>query len=374
MEPLPRIEATARRSESVVNREGMDITLHDEHVVEWGAFRHRQAQQFLDRLDPEAKTFTFQTFDDTKAKRSGLARIVHGNIDGQAEYFDSLQEERAGIFVTIAATDGQGRQAHNITRVRAVFVDLDGPPLQPVLEAGLEPHFVVASSPKRFHAYWLVDDCPLDQFGRVQLALARRFDGDTSPHDLPRVMRLPGFRHFKHDAETAKLLEGIGTTTPPYRLAEIVDKLDLELDAPKEKTRTRLNGTGEKIAPGNRHRHLFALGRSMARRSTPEAVRAALDSENQARCDPPVPDTISTISQSVLSPRKTPSTGRQKSVEPPNPSGPPLQWPDPQPLPFGLPPVVPFDPNLLPQSLPAPGLTTLSIGCAARPTLSASPS
>ena len=45
--------------------------------------------------------------------------------------------------------------------------------------------------PERYHVYWLCDDCPLDQFGRVQRALARRFNGDTKVQDLPRVMRYP---------------------------------------------------------------------------------------------------------------------------------------------------------------------------------------
>ena len=202
--------------------------LHDAHVGNWRAWWHAQARQFLTRLDPEAEALTFQTFDDTPANRRELARVVHGDFAGVADALACLQQRRAGIFVTVNATDGRGRQAHNIERVRAVFVDLDGAPLAPALKAGLEPHIVVESSPGRFHAYWLTDNCPLDQFGRVQRALARRFNGDPSVHDLPRVMRLPGFRHFKGEAQTTKLLDGIGTTAPPYPLAEIVGGFKLE--------------------------------------------------------------------------------------------------------------------------------------------------
>ena len=111
--------------------------LHDAHVGNWRAWRHAQARQFLTRLDPEATTFTLQTFDDTPAKRRQLARVVHGDFDRLADTLAGLQQWRAGIFVTINATDGKGRQAHNIERVRAVFVDLDGAPLAPVLEAHL---------------------------------------------------------------------------------------------------------------------------------------------------------------------------------------------------------------------------------------------
>ena len=265
-------------------------TLNDSHVTAWRDWRHRQARLSLARLDPEAERFAFQVFDDTTAKRRELARVVHGAFDSTAAALDGLQECRAGVFVTINTTDGTGRQAHNIKRVRAVFVDLDGAPLATVLAAGLDPHIVCESSPGRYHAYWLTDDCPLAEFERMQRALARRFGGDPSVHDLPRVMRLPGFRHFKGEAQTCELLDGVGTSAPPYTLAEIVGTLGLELDAPDDRPQARPNGDGGKIAPGNRHAHLFALGRSMARRGTPDAVRAALAAENSARCDPPLPD------------------------------------------------------------------------------------
>jgi hypothetical protein len=265
--------------------------LHDSHVDAWRDARRAHARQFLARLDPEAERFTFQTFDDTPAKRGSLARVMHGDFDSLAEWLDGQNDWRAGVFVTVNATDGKGRQEHNIERVRAVFVDLDGAPLAPVLAGGLEPHIVCESSPGRFHAYWLTDDCPLDQFKRVQLALAGRFGSDPSVHDLPRVMRLPGFRHFKKDAQTCTLLDGIGTTAPPYALAEIVGGLGLDLDAPEDRRPARPNGDGGMIEPGNRHSHLFASGRSMAKRGlSREAVRAALAAENAARCNPPVAD------------------------------------------------------------------------------------
>ena len=146
-----------------------------------------------------------------------------------AKKLDALQEERAGVFVTVNATDGKGRQAHNVVRVRAVFVDLDGAPLAPILAAAPEPHIVVESSSGRFHAYWLCDDCPLDQFRRVQQALARKFSGDPSVIDLSRVMRLPSFRHLKGAAHTRRVIDELGTTAPPYVLADIVRALALEI-------------------------------------------------------------------------------------------------------------------------------------------------
>lgn len=108
-----------------------------------------------------------------------------------------LNNQGYGIFFTVNETDGQGRKAENIIRVRALFVDLDGAPVDPVLDASLEPHIIVESSPGKYHAYWLLRNVPLDNFKPLQQALARRFNGDPSVADLPRLMRVPGFFHQK---------------------------------------------------------------------------------------------------------------------------------------------------------------------------------
>ena len=154
------------------------------------------AQKFLDLLAPQSH-FTFQTFDDSKAKRTWLAKILHGTLTEHFQELKSLNRQGAGIFVTINETDGKGRKASNITRVRAAFVDLDGAPIEPVLSDPMPPHLVVESSTGKYHAYWMLDFLPLESFKLIQQALAKRFNGDKAVCDLPRVMRLPGFLHQK---------------------------------------------------------------------------------------------------------------------------------------------------------------------------------
>lgn len=249
-----------------------------------------RARAFLTKLDPEAQSFTLQTFDDTKAKRKAAARIHHVDpANGALDVLSGWNNAGAGVFVTVNETDGRGRQTDNVRRVRAVFADLDGAPLEPVLSAPLEPHIVVESSPGRYHAYWLCDDCPLDKFEAVQRALAARFGSDPSVHDLPRVMRLPGFLHCKGEPFLTRELEGVGFNGPPYALAEIVATLGLDLSP--QATARSTGPTGGRIEPGGRHAHLFALGRSMAyRKASRDAVRSALAAENRDRCDPPLDD------------------------------------------------------------------------------------
>lgn len=164
-----------------------------------------QAARFLELLDEE-ESFTFQTFRDSKAwgDAGGYPKVLHGKLGEHQEELVRLNELGAGIFVMVNAGDGvvhdgakSCRTAANVVRVRAVFVDLDGAPLQPILDSKERPDWIVQSSPGRWHAYWRVNDCRKERFRIMQLALIRKFKGDPSVTDLPRVMRVPGFLHCK---------------------------------------------------------------------------------------------------------------------------------------------------------------------------------
>lgn len=169
------------------------------------------ADAFLSTLDPNG-SFTFQTIDDDKTRKSrSLSRIFHGTLEEHAATFCELQQQGAGVFVMVNKGDGQGRSAHDVIRVRAHFIDLDGAPIEPVLQAALQPHILVESSPGKWHAYWLTTDCPLDEFKPRQQSLAHRFGGDTAVCDLPRVMRLPGFWHLKGVPFITRLVNPYGS-------------------------------------------------------------------------------------------------------------------------------------------------------------------
>ena len=154
------------------------------------------AQRFLDAFEPNGK-FTFQTFDDDQDRKDkSLARQLNGTLREHFDQLHSLQEKGAGVFVTINQTDLKGRKAENVIAVRANFVDLDGAPIEPVLEHICEPHIIVESSKGRWHAYWR-SNLNKEDFTPTQKALIKAFDGDKSVIDLSRVMRLPGFFHQK---------------------------------------------------------------------------------------------------------------------------------------------------------------------------------
>lgn len=159
--------------------------------------------KFLDALDQDGE-FTFQTFSDKKNQSKNVSRVFHGTLIQHQDTLTKLNAQGAGIFVMVNQGDGlihspnkTCRTNANITRIRSMFVDLDGAPLDPVLRAESPPDMIIESSPGRWHAYWLVKDCPLDQFSIAQVELAKKFSGDPSVKDLARVLRLPGFYHQK---------------------------------------------------------------------------------------------------------------------------------------------------------------------------------
>jgi hypothetical protein len=179
-----------------------------------------EAARFLACLDPEAASFTFQTFDDNKERAAAYAkahperkgkgdpkytRVLHGSLEQCAADLARFNDIGSGVFVTVNQTDLKARKADNIVKVRAVFVDLDGSPLDPVMANGRQPHIVTETSPGRWHAFWRIADLPNDQFKPVQEALAAKFKGDKKVSDLPRVMRLPGFWHKKAEPKLVQI-------------------------------------------------------------------------------------------------------------------------------------------------------------------------
>jgi hypothetical protein len=142
---------------------------------------------------------TFQTFDDNQNRKNPkLIRMVHVKDFMPVKIsmgLEKLNEMGAGVYMAVNETNGEGRKASDVVKVRSVFADFDGTPIDPVWE--YDPSMVVESSPGKYHAYWLSDDIPLDGFRQLQECIAVKFGSDPKVKDLPRVMRVPGFEHRK---------------------------------------------------------------------------------------------------------------------------------------------------------------------------------
>jgi hypothetical protein len=183
------------------------------------------AERFLRLLDSTATQFEFRTFDDNKQRKDpGLTRTFFGALTRHAATLQRLNQKGAGVFVTVNQTDGKGRATENITRVRAAYIDLDGPPLDAVRAAKFKPHIIVSSSPHKWHVYWLVHGMALENFTPVQERLIKVFDSDPKVKALAGVMRLPGFYHCKAEPFLVHIIESLDTPPYPASLFKVAER------------------------------------------------------------------------------------------------------------------------------------------------------
>jgi hypothetical protein len=117
-------------------------------------FDIHEARRFLELLDEPDAIFAFQTFTDDQTIKAS-----YGDRDPFAKTFTNTLDQIAGTlakwntgdkavgcFVTVNEIRGRRRTSASVVRVRSVFAELDGPPLEPVLTCELEPHPALYSS------------------------------------------------------------------------------------------------------------------------------------------------------------------------------------------------------------------------------------
>ena len=183
------------------------------------------AQRFLEILDPSG-VFTFVTRTDKQlpsGTKDKLSSTLHGTLQDHCAELAARNLLGAGVFVMVNEGDGivhEGfktcRSSASVKKIRAYTLDLDGSPLQPLLDEMPWPHLVVETSPGKYHVYWLVDSDEISpddrqsvarEYREQQLHLARKFGGDPNACDLPRILRIPGFFHQKNEPVMVRLLE-----------------------------------------------------------------------------------------------------------------------------------------------------------------------
>ena len=244
-----------------------------------------EARHFLDAF---GGAITFQTFDDTK-QNPKLARILPGSLDDHAKTLADINAAGGGIYFAVNEQLGTGRNAESTKRVRALFADLDGAPLKPVRDFFLPPHIIVESSPGKFHAYWLVKNCPLAVFADMQKAIARRFNSDPKVCDLPRVMRVPGFCHRKGEPFPTWVIEF--NEMEPYQFQRLAKVFKPAKEEKPTFTGTFQSGdwTARGVVEGQRNNTLFK--RACAARAKGKdygQIMSELMADNAA-CNPPLP-------------------------------------------------------------------------------------
>ena len=157
---------------------------------------------------------TFQLFDDSPDnKNSELIKVFHVDGSMPVKYIMRLEElnnQGAGIYLCINECSGKtkNRKSSDIVKVRSVFADFDEVPLPDKFDE--EPSMIVESSHGKYHVYYFTDDTPLNGFKQIQKGMIYKYKSDDKIHDLPRVLRIPGFNHMKGEPFMTRILSYTG--------------------------------------------------------------------------------------------------------------------------------------------------------------------
>ncbi|RST54056.1 phage/plasmid primase, P4 family [Variovorax sp. DXTD-1] len=184
-------------------------------------------KQFFHGKDPAH----YAVFDKGEVK---TAQTHYGRLT--KEFDKHIVEANAdGLSVCMAINSSRKgkRVKDNFFKVNAVFIDKDKGDLtrKDLLALRVPPHLIVRSSKNKFHAYWLVADCPVWAFPFVQKALAARFGTDISVSDIGRAMRMAGTFNPKYpDTKPAEIVY-MAKNPKPLALRTLIDGLGLKLDA-----------------------------------------------------------------------------------------------------------------------------------------------
>lgn len=138
------------------------------------------------------------------------------------------------VAMMISNSKGNGRGASDIIGVTALFADFDDGNMtaEHLLELPIEPHLITESSPGKFHVYWLIKDCEVDEFKPVMKALAQKLGSDTNVCDLPRVMRMPGTINWKYEKPFKARIVHLQKNAEPIPLSRFIKKMCLNVESP----------------------------------------------------------------------------------------------------------------------------------------------
>lgn len=139
----------------------------------------------------------------------------------------------AGMEVAMMVNSGTARRSDAVTRVVSLFADFDSgkQTKEQLLKLQIKPHLIVETSPRKFHAYWLIKDCDLKQFSRVMKALAEKLGSDPKVCDLVRVMRMPGTYNHKYKPPFLAKIVHQKNDAKPIRLEFFKNKMELKVDS-----------------------------------------------------------------------------------------------------------------------------------------------
>lgn len=137
------------------------------------------------------------------------------------------------VAMMINQSNGKGRSSSGVNKVNALFADFDDGNMtfEKLMDLPIKPHMIVESSPGKYHAYWLVANCDVDQFKPVMRALAHKLGSDPNVTDLARVMRMPGTINWKYEKPFLASIVHRQDVAEPITLKGFIKRMKLDSDA-----------------------------------------------------------------------------------------------------------------------------------------------
>lgn len=239
-----------------------------------------QAARHLACLDPEDVPHIFATLPEAPGS-TAPSRQYFGCLAELAAALTSMQRDGCGVFVTVNAMQGRRRRRSDVTRIRALWVERDGP--GPPLP--LAPSLVISTSPGRSHDYLLTDGdeglSPMDAHTLNRRA-ASRCEADQCATDPARLLRLAGTWNLKRSPflATISMASGHRYSTATLRAAFPVLDREARCGEPAPAAASRLPVAQQLRLPQLGHindpeRYLDAVVRSLAAElsAAPEGAR-----------------------------------------------------------------------------------------------------
>lgn len=112
-----------------------------------------------------------------------------------------LNELRYGIFWTVNIFEG-ARRLENLKRITAWFVEIDGDKATArgrIAACPVTPTSVVETK-NGYHVYFGAREATSVHYREIEDGLVAYFDGDKRARDATRLLRVPGFYHWKDHA------------------------------------------------------------------------------------------------------------------------------------------------------------------------------
>ncbi len=133
-------------------------------------------------------------------------RITEPSFEEWLRYKNDKELYDIYVGMNALKSGARTRTKEDIHAVRHLYLDLDddGPAaLARIRESNRVPtaNYIINTSPGKYQLVWRVENVSPEQAEALLRAMARTFGGDPAATDSTRVLRIPGFKNRKYEAE-----------------------------------------------------------------------------------------------------------------------------------------------------------------------------